>query len=78
MRKTIIPPLAKKRQTSAALVVRRVTDFVGNYKWTKVDIKSEALYQVLLEINKDVKHLGIRMKPPIVSVCFALTLVSGS
>jgi hypothetical protein len=66
LRKTHIPP-AKKRQTSAALAIRRVITFAGDYKWTKIDIKSEALYHVLLDINKDIKDLGIRMKPPIVS-----------
>lgn len=74
LRKTLMLVPSKKRPTAAAFLVRSIFNCTGDREDTQVEITSEALYEVLLEINKDVKDLQIIMKPPVVRVPSILAL----
>lgn len=59
----------QKRQVSkkVVLVVRRIVDRRGQVQRTEIDIRSAALCQVLMEINRDVEGLELTRAQPTVS-----------
>ncbi|PAV22548.1 AAA family ATPase [Pyrrhoderma noxium] len=63
LRKTGKPP-KKRSNKNPAIVVRRIIDHRGRHTRTDVDIKSEGLCQVLLELNQNVEGLKLTRSPP--------------
>ena len=49
------------------LVERRIINHKGQHTHTEVDVKSPALRDVLIEMNKDVEGLSLLKEPPFVS-----------
>lgn len=47
-------------------MIRRRIDYKGRLIDTKVDIKSEAIAKVLIDINQDVTGLTLTKTPPVV------------
>ena len=50
------------------MVVRRIINHKGQHIGTEVDIKSQSLTQVLIEINKGVEGLSLTKVPAVVSL----------
>jgi len=59
------------KQKKAMLIVRRCFNYKNQHTATKVDIKSQALVNALLECNKGVIGLDLNKNPP----CVRLTSV---
>ena len=57
MNKPISPKKVNKKRP--LLVVRRIIDSRGQLERTEIDIKSDALCEVLININKDVRNLKL-------------------
>ena len=49
-------------------VERRIINHKGQLTHTEVDVKSQALCDILIEINKDVECLSLKKEPPFVRV----------
>ncbi|KAJ9627686.1 hypothetical protein H2203_002898 [Taxawa tesnikishii (nom. ined.)] len=58
-------PANKLHNKKPVLVVRRIIDSKGRHVATEVDIKSQALAEVLIEINRDVEGLSLRKTPAV-------------
>ena len=59
-------PDKKLDRKKPVLVERRIINFKGVHTHTEVDIKSHALRDVLIDINKDVEGLSLKKEPPFV------------
>ena len=64
----------KRGSQKAVLVVRRIFDSKGFLTNTEVDIKSEKVSNVMLEINADVEGLSLRKNPPLVDHKFHISI----
>lgn len=62
-------PDKKLDRKKPVLVERRIINYKGQHTHTEVDVKSPALRDVLIELNKDVEGLSLLKEPPFVS-CF--------
>ncbi|KAI0033879.1 P-loop containing nucleoside triphosphate hydrolase protein [Vararia minispora EC-137] len=67
LRKSSKPKKANRRDRKYALVVRRLIDERGRHHDTAIDIKSDALCQVLQDINEGVESLELSQNAPQVS-----------
>jgi hypothetical protein len=72
LRKTSKPKKVNRRGRKYALVVRRIIDEKGRYRDTTVDIKSDALCRVLLDINAGVEGLELTKNEPEVGLKYLL------
>lgn len=61
-------PDKKLDKKKPVLVERRIINYKGQHTHTEVDIKSLALRDLLIDINKDVEGLSLKKEPPFVSV----------
>ena len=59
-------PDKKLDKKKPVLVERRIINYKGIHTHTEVDIKSIALRDVLIDINKDVEGLSLKKEPPFV------------
>ena len=59
-------PDKKLDRKKPVLVERRIINYKGLHTHTEVDVKSLALRDVLVEINKDVEGLSLLKEPPFV------------
>ena len=50
------------------LVERRIINHKGQHNHTEVNVKSQALCDIFIEINKDVEGLSLKKEPPFVRV----------
>lgn len=66
LRKTT-KPVKKLNNKKPVLVVRRIIDYKGQLEGTEVDIKSAALCEALMDINRGVEGLRLTRNPPVVS-----------
>lgn len=48
------------------LVERRIINHKGIHTHTEVDVKSQKLRDILIDINKDVEGLSLKKEPPFV------------
>ena len=60
-------PDKKLDRKKPVLVERRIINHKGQHTHTEVDVKSPALRNILIEINKDVEGLSLLKEPPFVS-----------
>ena len=60
-------PDKKLDRKKPVLVERRIINHKGQHTHTEVDVKSPALRDILIEINKDVEGLSLLKEPPFVS-----------
>lgn len=60
-------PDKKLDRKKPVLVERRIINHKGQHTHTEVDLKSPALRDVLIEMNKDVEGLSLLKEPPFVS-----------
>jgi len=61
--------LAKKvNKNKPLIIVRRIIDERGQHKDTEIDIKNNALCEVLIDINKDVRGISFTKSQPTVSL----------
>lgn len=60
-------PDKKLDRKKPVLVERRIINHKGQHTHTEVDVKSPALRDVLIEMNKDVEGLSLLREPPFVS-----------
>jgi|ERR1700722_7987514 len=75
LRKTSKPVNHKKvNKKKPLLIVRRIIDSRGQYQSTEVDIKSEALCDLLLTINEDVYGLTLTKSRAIVR-CYRIRYI---
>ena len=59
-------PDKKLDKKKPVLVERRIINHKGQHTHTEVDVKSPALRDLLIEINKDVEGLSLKKEPPFV------------
>ena len=59
-------PDKKLDKKKPVLVERRIINYKGVHTHTEVDIKSHALRDLLIDINKDVEGLSLKKEPPFV------------
>ena len=59
-------PDKKLDRKKPVLVERRIINHKGQHTHTEVDVKSPALRDVLIEMNKDVEGLSLLKEPPFV------------
>jgi hypothetical protein len=64
LRKTAKPAVKKHSAKKTTLLVRRKIGSKGQHTGTVVDIKSQALCEILRAINKDVEGLELTRDPP--------------
>ncbi|EEB90628.1 hypothetical protein MPER_11139, partial [Moniliophthora perniciosa FA553] len=64
LRKTA-KPAKKLSDRKPVLTVRRLINTKGEYQETVIDVRSPALCDVLVEINKDVEGLTLTRNPPV-------------
>ena len=60
-------PDKKLDKKKPVLVERRIINYKGQHTHTEVDVKSPALRDILIEMNKDVEGLSLLKEPPFVS-----------
>ena len=60
-------PDKKLDKKKPVLVERRIINHKGQHTHTEVDVKSPALRDILIEINKHVEGLSLLKEPPFVS-----------
>ncbi len=65
-------PDKKLDKKKPVLVERRIINYKGVHTHTEVDIKSHALRDLLIDINKDVEGLSLKKEPPFVRVSYLL------
>lgn len=69
-------PDKKLDKKKPVLVERRIINHKGQHTHTEVDVKSQALCKVLLDINHDVEGLSLKKEPPFVRIVESLLLIS--
>lgn len=60
-------PDKKLDRKKPVLVERRIINHKGLHTHTEIDVKSRALCDILIELNKDVEGLSLLKEPPFVS-----------
>ena len=61
-------PDKKLDKKKPVLVERCIVNHKGQHNDTEVDVRSQALCDILIEINKDVEGLSLKKEPPFVIV----------